>query len=97
MAQPQEMAAGLEGGRKADLVDMLPFLCKVPCHPGVKSLPFWEVAAQEPPHFYVSRPYDKEGAGLNGVRKDVVCVEAPVGNEYRGCPAVRGMPVNQPA
>ena len=71
--------------------------CKVPCHPDVKRFPLWEALSKEPPHFCVSCPDDKKGPILNGMRKDIVRMEPPVGNEYGGCPAAGGVPVNQPA
>lgn len=67
----------------------------MPCDPDVECLFFWEVCTKEPLHFCVCCPDNKKGAALNGMCKNIVCMDSPVGNEYGDCSAAKGVPVNQ--
>ena len=69
--------------------------CQIPCHPDIKRFLFWKVGAKKPLHLRIGCPDGKKGSVQGGMSKDIVCMEPPVGNEYRDRPAAGGMPVDQ--
>ena len=69
--------------------------CQIPCAPDVKRFLFWEVGAKKPLYLRIGCPDDKKGPVLDGMGKDIVGMEPPVGKEHRERSAAGDMPVSQ--